>query len=84
MKKSEIMDWLVEWFTENSTFEEAEIRGAIKESYFDKGIIDSFTFIQLISDIEMEYQIEFENDQFEDRSFATIEGLTAIIERSLQ
>ncbi len=84
MKKNEIMDWLVTWFTENSTFEETEIRNVISESYFEKGIIDSFTFIQLISDIETEYQIQFANDQFEDRSFATIEGLTAIIERSLQ
>ena len=84
MKKNEIMDWLGTWFTENSTFEETEIRNVISESYFEKGIIDSFTFIQLISDIETEYQIQFANDQFEDRSFATIEGLTAIIERSLQ
>lgn len=84
MKRNEIMDWLIGWFKDNSTFEEAEIRGAISESYFEKGIIDSFTFIQLISDIEEKYQIEFENDQFEDRSFATIEGLTAIIERGLK
>ena len=83
MRKEDIINWLINWFGENSMMEKEEIRLFTSESYFEKGLIDSFVFIQLIEDIEEEYQIEFGNEQFEDRSFATIEGLAEIIERSL-
>lgn len=84
MKKEDILNWLVEWFENNSMIEATEIRKKITSSYFEEGLIDSFIFIRLISDIEEKYHIEFNNEQFEDRSFSTVEGLAEIIERSIQ
>lgn len=84
MKKEDILDWLIGWFEKNSMVEAAEIRKKISTSYFEEGLIDSFVFIRLISDIEEKYHIEFSNEQFEDRKFATVEGLAEIIERSVQ
>ncbi|MBO4750879.1 MAG: acyl carrier protein [Lachnospiraceae bacterium] len=75
-----IMEWLIQWFCENAGQDEDEIRDSIDDNYFDKGFIDSFAFISLLGDIEDEFQIEFSNDQFEDRSFSTISGLAGIIE----
>lgn len=82
MRKEDILNWLVGWFESNSMIEASEIRKKISFSYFEEGFIDSFVFIRLISDIEEKYHIEFDNEQFEDRNFATIEGLAEIIERS--
>lgn len=47
--------------------------------YLESGWIDSMAFIKLISDVEEEYEIEFENDKFQDRSFATLDGLSEMI-----
>lgn len=82
MRKEDILNWLVGWFESNSMIEASEIRQKISVSYFEEGFIDSFVFIRLISDVEEKYHIEFDNEQFEDRNFATIEGLAEIIERS--
>ncbi|MBR3468898.1 MAG: hypothetical protein IKH28_04305 [Lachnospiraceae bacterium] len=75
-----IMDWLIEWFAENSGQDEDLVRDCVDDNYFEKGFIDSFAFISLLGDIEDEFGIEFSNDQFEDRSFSTISGLASIIE----
>jgi len=52
----------------------------MQENYFLKGWIDSLKFIELISDIENEFQISFSNNEFQDRTFSTVEGLIKIIE----
>lgn len=78
---SEVEKWLVNWLTVNGGNDGAEIEKNINESYFAAGFIDSFQFINMISDIEDEFDIEFDNEQFEDRSFSTVRGMAKIIER---
>lgn len=75
-----ITNWLIEWFLENGTVAEDTLRGNLDANYLGSGFIDSFTFISLIGDIEDEFEIEFDNDQFLDRNFATINGLAEIID----
>lgn len=77
--QDKIQKWLINWFMENTGADETELNNSIEENYFLKGFIDSFQFIELISDIEDEYGIEFDNSQFEDRSFSSIRGLSQII-----
>lgn len=77
---SEMCGWIVNWFVKNANVEREEILGNLNENYFQLGYIDSFEFITLISDIEDTFDVEFENDQFEDRSFSTIAGMASIIE----
>lgn len=74
-----IKKWLVEWFVENGDVTEDILLENLEANYFNAGFLDSFTFISLIGDIEDEYEIEFDNEQFLDRDFATINGLAAII-----
>ncbi|MBR3834091.1 MAG: hypothetical protein IKJ73_07215 [Lachnospiraceae bacterium] len=71
-------DWIVKWFVDHTGKTESEIVRDAKENYFDLGYIDSFEFIELISDLE-EAGIQLNNDSFEDRRFATIEGLIEIL-----
>jgi len=75
----EIREWLVDWFVENGTVTREKLLENMDSNYFNDGFIDSFTFISLIGEIEEEYDIEFDNDQFLDRDFATVNGLADII-----
>jgi len=72
-------EWLIDWFDDNSAVSRDVVQEETGADYLESGWIDSMAFIKLISDIEEEYGIEFENDEFQDRSFATLDGLSEII-----
>jgi|TARA_Y100001949_G_scaffold51631_1_gene43476 D-alanine--poly(phosphoribitol) ligase subunit 2 len=73
--------WLINWFEKNSLATGINMKNSLKENYFENGWIDSLKFIELITQIEEKFGIRFSNDEFLDRKFSTIEGLTKIIER---
>ena len=74
-------DWVVDWFADNAGVDEIDILANTHQNYFNNGWIDSFTFINLIGDIEDEFDIAFENDEFQDRDFSTIKGLVDILKK---
>jgi acyl carrier protein len=76
---SEVLSWLQQWFQSNAGVETAEIQKGLGDNYFELGWIDSFKFISFISDIEEHFNVQFSNDEFQDRGFASINGLTTII-----
>jgi len=76
-------DWLIRWFKENSISNDSIPNNYNDENYFENGWIDSMKFIELITDIEQNYSIKFSNDEFQDRLFSTINGLTRIIEKKI-
>ena len=80
----DIKNWLECWFSNNSSkpFEEVKTMG--EQNYFNEGLVDSFGFISLLSDIEEKYGVTFSNDDFLDRSFATINGLAKMINSKKQ
>ncbi len=80
MTKNEIQTWLIDWFAENTSETRTDIAANISKNYFDLGWIDSIKFIQFLGDVEDDFDIEFSNDQFQDRDFATINGLTTIMD----
>jgi len=73
-------NWIIEWFNKNSHIEKDVIKNNITENYLEKGWVDSLNFITFINDIENEFNIRFSNDEFQNRKFSTITGLTEIIE----
>lgn len=75
--------WIVKWFSDNTNLTENEIIANLDENYLTKCWIDSLKFISFISDIENEFKIIFSNDEFQNRKFATINGLVQIIEEKL-
>jgi len=79
---NEITTWLIDWFEENTAESRADIEANVEANYFDSGWLDSIKFIQFLGDIEDEYEVEFDNDQFQDREFASISGLAKIIHNS--
>lgn len=74
------LDWVVNWFADNTEVSEEEIRNHLDDNYFELGYIDSFAFIMLIAAIEEELNTSFDNDRFQDRSFATVNGLVNAIQ----
>lgn len=79
-----ISEWLINWFIKNSHIEKNEIESNISEDYFAKGWIDSLKFITFISDMENHFSITFSNDEFQNKSFATISGLAKIIQKKIK
>jgi acyl carrier protein len=80
---SNIKSWIVNWFIKNSNIEENKIHQSLSSNYLSDGWIDSFRFISFITDIEEHFSITFSNDEFQDRSFATIQGLSEIIGKKI-
>lgn len=76
--KEKIKKWLIEWFCGQTGRTPAEIEAHADENYFDLGYLDSFGFIELVEAPEETHQVAFPSDAFEDRSFATINGLAEI------
>ena len=72
--------WLIRWFEKNSLSNEINVKDSVNQNYFENGWIDSLKFIDLVTQIEVEFSIRFSNDEFQDRKFSTIEGLARIIE----
>lgn len=75
----EIKEWLINWFGQHSSLNAVELEEVSKEDYLKKGIIDSFSFVMLVSDIDDEYEVAFTNEDFLDPRFPTIDGLAEMI-----
>lgn len=79
-----VKQWLIDWFEENSNIKAEEIILKTSDNYFENKWLDSFAFINFVSDMEKQFSISFSNDEFQNKNFATIDGLTKIIEGKLQ
>ena len=55
MIKMEIKKWLSKWFEKNSDLKLINIEKEFNDNYLDKGWIDSFKFVSLVTDIEKEF-----------------------------
>ena len=75
----DVENWLFDWFEKNTSAKKDEISKNLDENYFDNGWLDSLKFIELINDVEQEFQILFSNAEFQNRKFVTISGLKEII-----
>ena len=75
----DVENWLFDWFEKNTPAKKHEISKNLDENYFENGWLDSLKFIELINDVEQEFEILFSNDEFQNRKFATINGLREII-----
>jgi acyl carrier protein len=80
----DIEEWIVDWFSRNTTLGKEEIRANLDRNYLESGWIDSFKFINLISDLEEYFMVKFSNDQFQDREFGTVEGLIKVVREKVK
>lgn len=78
----EVRKWIIDWMADNSGINREEIEQNSAVNYFEKEYIDSFDFIMLVGEIEETFGVVFDNEQFEDRDFSTIDGLADCIEKN--
>lgn len=67
--------WLFDWFRKRSP----QVHLSVEDNYFDAGAIDSFGVIELIEDMECNLEVKFTQDDFYDRRFFSISGLSEIL-----
>ena len=79
----DIKSWLIDWFATHADVDREEIVGKTGKNYFECAWIDSLKFVFFINDIEAHFDVHFSNSEFQNRGFATIDGLAIIIEGKL-
>lgn len=73
--KNLIEQWIENWFAQKSS----EIKLDMNDNFFEKGAIDSFGIMELIIELESQYEITFTQEEFQDHRFSNIQGLSEII-----
>jgi len=76
----DIEAWLLNWFSTNTSANKDKIQNELEKNYFEEGWLDSLKFIEFVTAVEEKFGIIFDNNEFQDRSFSTIKGLSKIIE----
>ena len=74
-------NWLIKWFNNHTPLSPQEIEQCSSRNYFELGWLDSLQFITFINDIEAAFEISFMNSEFQDRAFASIDGLELLIHK---
>lgn len=77
---SETLGWLIDWFEERGALPSGRDGEPLEVNYFEAGLIDSLSAIRLISDLEGQFDIRFDQEHFLDRRFQTIAGLREIVD----
>lgn len=80
MQKIDIKLWITDWFEKNTDLEKSQIEKNSNENYLGRGWIDSLKFIAFITDIEEKFDIRFSNEEFQNKEFASVDGISKIIE----
>lgn len=75
-----VKEWVINWFIENASME-GELN--LELNFIDEGVIDSFAFINLITDCEERFEIFFDDQDFESMEMLSIKGLVNRIECKL-
>tara|TARA_X000001036_G_C20658984_1_gene798147 strand:+ start:1454 stop:1702 length:249 start_codon:yes stop_codon:yes gene_type:complete len=67
--------YLVEWFQSKTKSNDLDCY----DNYMNLGYIDSLEIILLIEEIETKFKISFDQNDFQNRKFSTINGLAELI-----
>ena len=76
---TDTVQWLLTWFSKRAP--QLELKA--DDNYFEKGAIDSLGVIELIEDIEQHFSFRFSQDDFQDRRFPSITGLSEILKEKI-
>lgn len=82
-------DWITNWFVTRGKMKEnsfADQRDALRQTdYFEAGWLTSMEVVELVTEIEQKFGMQFSERDLQDQRFSTIAGLADIIlQRSRQ
>lgn len=75
-----MLDFLRAWFTKKHDLSSYDDQTLLDVKYFDEGWIDSVEIMNLIMDLEEEFQVRFTELHFQDQRIFSISGLVEIVE----
>ena len=78
--KDEVVEWLVEWFAQHGRLKRRI--DSTTENYLEKGWLDSFGIVELLTDVESQFDVRFNEDFFSDPRFPTVDGLSELISQA--
>lgn len=73
------LTWLLAWFKARRPDIVPPAERLDVFNYFEAGWIDSMGIIELIADAEARFGMQFSHEDFQDRRFATLGGLAAMV-----
>ena len=80
MDEKIIQDWIIKWINNHQSNEIIDKKVDLSAA----AIVDSFKIFILINEIEKRFKIKFNDDDFKQKNFRSIDGLVKIINKKIQ
>ncbi len=77
-----VAEYVINWFKERCG-EDSDIEMHLEDNYITIELIDSFGFLDLISNCEEKFGISFSDDDFATDDIFTIKGLISLISKQI-
>jgi acyl carrier protein len=74
-----VQTWLKDWFQSRAKLGTQAKEFSLDINYFEAGWLTSMEVVELITEIEQQFGIEFSDDDMQDQRFETIAGLAELI-----
>ena len=75
----EASNWLLTWFSSRDKIR-ADAQQALAIDYLQSGLLTSLEIVELVSDIESQFAIQFSEAEMQDPRFSTIGGIGELVE----
>ena len=78
----EVSNWLLTWFSSRDKIRVSASQ-ALTIDYLQSGLLTSLEIVELVSDIESHFAIQFSEAEMQDQRFSTIGGIAELVEAAL-
>lgn len=77
--REQVCQWLLKWFSNRRKTDRAAGKELLDVNYLDAGLLTSLEVVELVTEVEQEFGIQFSELDFQDQRFPTISGLSDLI-----
>jgi acyl carrier protein len=83
--RAQVQTWIRDWFASRTKSGKLLVESSLDVDYLEAGWLTSMEIVELITEIEQHFGLQFSDDDMQDPRFVTISGLSELIlERSTQ
>jgi acyl carrier protein len=80
--KENVSSWIVEWFSSRGKLH-CGAREALGIDYLQSGLLTSLEIVELVSEIENRFGMQFSETEMQDSRFSTIGGIAELVTTAL-
>ncbi len=77
--KEQVCQWILKWFSNRRKTGVGGEKEFVDVNYLDAGLLTSLEVVELVTEIEREFGIQFSEADFQSQRFLTISGLSDLI-----